>query len=140
MINQSNYDLAQQYLEYLDEVCQLEARCRKRQWLYLKYLLIWAGETSFDQVTELRPTFPAFLATVRLAGDGGTLAPARLKRIIQAAKRFFVWLKLAYLCEYQDVPLAWIEALQPLRNTEHPAEDDVAPRNEYEDDRLRGVS
>jgi len=122
MVNRCNYHLTQEYLAYLDGVCQLDVRSRERYWFYLKYLLIWADETSFERVVERRPTFPSFLGTVRLDGERGMLAPAILKKIIQTIKRFFVWLKLAYVREYRDLSLAWIEALRPPRSMELPAE------------------
>ena len=122
MVNRHNYHLTREYLAYLDGVCQLDVRSRERYWCYLKYLLIWADETSFEHVMEHRPTFPSFLATVRLDGGQGKLAPATLKKIIQTIKRFFTWLKLAYVREYRDLSLAWIEALRPPRGIELPAE------------------
>jgi site-specific recombinase XerD len=59
---------------------------------------------------------------VRLDGEQGKLAPSTLKRIIQTVKRFFTWLKLAYVREYRDLSLAWIEALRPPRGIELPTE------------------
>jgi len=122
MVNRHNYLLTKEYLAYLDGVCQLDVRSRERYWCYLKYLLIWADETSFERMVELRPTFPSFLATVRLDGEQGKLAPSTLKKIIQTVKRFFTWLKLAYVREYRDLSLAWIEALRPPRGIELPME------------------
>ena len=122
MVNRHNYHLTREYLAYLDGVCQLDVRSRERYWCYLKYLLIWADETSFVRVMEIRPTFPSFLATVRLDGEQGKLAPSTLKKIIQTVKRFFTWLKLAYVREYRDLSLSWIEALRPPRGIELPTE------------------
>ncbi len=122
MVNRHNYRLTREYLAYLDSVCQLDVRSRERYWFYLKYLLIWADETSFERVVDHRPTLPSFLATTRLDGERDRLAPATLKKIIQTIKRFFVWLKVAYVHEHRDLSLAWIEALRPPRSIELPAE------------------
>ena len=51
-------------------------------------------------------------------GEQGKLAPATLKKIVQTIKRFFTWLKLAYVREYRDLALSWIEALRPPRGIE----------------------
>ena len=118
IVNRHNYHLPREYLEYLDGVCQLDVCSRERYWCYLKYLLIWADETSFVRVMELRPTFPSYLATARLDGEQGKLAPSTLKKIVQTIKRFFTWLKLAYVREYRDLALSWIEALRPPRGIE----------------------
>ncbi len=122
MINRHNYHLAKQYLEYLDGVCQLDRGSLDRYWLHLKYLLLWVDEARLCQVVEIHPPFSSFLATAHLDGERGVHAPSTLKKIIQTAKRFFVWLKMTYPREYREVSMAWIEALRPPRSTE-PAQD-----------------
>ncbi len=118
MINRRNYQLAKQYLEYLDGVCQLDRGSLDRYWFYLKYVLMWVDDAALCQVAKIRPPFASFLATARLDGERSMLASSTLQKIIQTAKRFFVWLKMTYPREYREVSMAWIEALRPPRSTE----------------------
>lgn len=122
MVNRQNYHLTKEYLAYLAEVSQLDPRSVERYWFYLKYLLLWADEVLLGKVTNLRPTFSSFLATIRLDGEQGMLSPSTLKKIIQTVKRFLTWLKMTYPREFRDMSVAWIEALRPPRSVEQMAE------------------
>lgn len=121
MVNRHNYLLARECLAYLDGVCQLDVRSRERYWCYLKYRLLWADETSLCAGNRA-PPFPSFSATVRLDGEQGKLAPSTLTKIIQTVKRFFTWLMLAYVREYRDLSLVWIETPRSPRGVELPME------------------
>ncbi len=118
MINRTNYLTAKEYLRYLGEVHQLDRRSIDRYWFYLKYLLLWADESLLCNVAEIRPTFATFLSTTRRDGEGGALAPATLKKVIQTVKRFFTWVKLTYPREYRNLTTAWIETLRPPRGAQ----------------------
>ena len=118
MVNRQNYHHAKEYLAYLSEVSQLDARSVERYWFYLKYLLLWADEVMLSKVITLRPTFATYLAAQRLDGEQGTLSPVALKKIIQTVKRFLTWLKMTYPSEFREVSVAWIEALRPPRCVE----------------------
>lgn len=122
MVNRQNYHLTKEYLAYLAEVSQLDPRSVERYWFYLKYLLLWADEVLLGKVTNLRPTFSSFPATIRLDGEQGMLSPSTLKKIIQTVKRFLTWLKMTYPREFRDMSVAWIEALRPPRSVEQMAE------------------
>jgi site-specific recombinase XerD len=122
MVNRNNYQLTKAYLEYMQNVSQLNERSVERYWFYLKHLLIWADETLLSCAPDLRPTFSAYLASARLDKQSEPLAPTTLKKVIQTTKRFFTWLKTTYPRDFRGVSAAWIDTLRPPRSVE-PAED-----------------
>jgi integrase len=119
MVNRRNYLWAKEHLKYLAEVMQLSDRSIKRYWSYFKHLLLWADEIVFSKAPNVRPTFPTYLKDV-----GANLAPTTLKKIVNAAKRLFVWLKLTHPTQFRTVTKAWIDALRPPR-VDAPAPDHV---------------
>lgn len=118
MVNRTNYAAARSYLRYLDEVSQLDARSIRRYWFYLKYVLLWADETALCQAATIRPTFASYLAGECLDEVGEPLAPATLKKVIQTAKRFFLWLKMTEPRDYRDLSAGWIDTLRPPRGAQ----------------------
>ena len=113
MVNRDNYSLTKLYLTYLSEVAQLDAQSVQRYWFHLRHLLLWADAVAVGQAAEIRPAFPAYLATVRTAEGERPLAPVSAKKITQTTKRFFKWLLVTYPHEYRTFPAAWIETLRP---------------------------
>ncbi len=122
MVNRNNYQLAKAYLEYLQNVSQLNERSIERYWFYLRHLLIWADATLLNNAPDIRPTFPSYLTAVRSKEETEPLASTTLKKIIQTIKRFFSWLKTTYTHEFRAVSAAWINTLRPPRSIQ-PAED-----------------
>ena len=122
MVNRNNYQLAKAYLEYMQNVSQLNKRSIERYWFYLKHLLIWADETLLGHAPDIRPTFSAYLASVHLDRQAEPLAPTTLKKVIQTTRRFFTWSKTTYPRDFRGVSVAWIDTLRPPRSIE-PAED-----------------
>jgi len=120
MVNRSNYLWVKAHLNYLSEVAQLKANSVARYWFYLRHLLLWADEVPFSRVPDIRPTFPSYLASVRPRGETGTFAPATLKKIVNTAKRFFLWVKATYPREFRGLPKRWIDTLRPPRSVEPP--------------------
>jgi len=113
MVNRDNYLLTKLYLKYLSEVTQLDAQSVQRYWFHLRHLLLWADGVAVGQAAEIRPAFPAYIATVRGPEGDQPLAPVSAKKIIQTTKRFFKWLLVTYPHEYRAFPAAWIETLRP---------------------------
>ena len=130
MVDRRNYLLVKEYLDYLTEVFQLDARSVDRYWFYLKYLLLWADAILLGEVMSVRPTFASFLATSRLDGTRDPLSSTTLKKIIQLAKRFLTWAKMTYPREFRAMPVAWIEALRPPRSVEQTAEHEFVTLDE----------
>jgi len=123
MVNRSNYLWVKEHLKYLEEVKQLDSRSIGRYWSYLRHLLFWAGGVLFSRIVNVRPTFPSYLKNVRAYGDGDSLAPASLKKVINTSKRFFIWAKMAYPSEFRLVTKAWIDGLVVPRREIPPTPD-----------------
>jgi integrase len=123
VIRRSNYLLVGRYLQDLGEVYQLSGSSLGRYRFYLRHLLLWAGETPFQQAAKLRPTFPSYVSY--LPGRNGEipLASVTQKKIIEVSKRFFIWGKQNHPKEFGSLTTAWLESLRAPRvrenNEEH---------------------
>lgn len=115
MIQRSNYLLVRRYLLDLEEVYQLSSSSLGRYRFYLRHLLLWAGETPFQQAVKLRPTFPSYVSNLPGRQGDATLAPVTQKKIIEAGKRFFTWAKQNHPKEFGSLGTAWLESLRPPR-------------------------
>ncbi len=125
MVNRRNYLWTKAYLNYLLEDMQLADKSVNRYRFYLRHLLLWADEVLFSNAPSIRPAFPSYLASVRRDGKAETLAPTTLKKIVNTAKRFFVWLKMTFPTQCRPLTKAWIDALRPPRGVT------PAPDHEY---------
>lgn len=115
VIQRSNYLLVKRYLQDLGEVYQLSSSSLGRYRFYLRHLLLWAGETPFQQAAKLRPTFPSYVSNLPGRQGDTPLAPTTQKKIIEAGKRFFVWAKQNHPKEFGSLTTAWLESLRPPR-------------------------
>ncbi len=123
MIRRSNYLLVRRYLLDLGEVYQLSDSSLGRYRFYLRHLLLWAGETPFQQASKLRPTFQSYVSNLPSRNGEGLLAAVTQKKIIEVGKRFFTWGKENHPKEFGSLTTAWLECLRPPRiretNNEH---------------------
>ena len=123
MILRSNYILVRRYLLDLGEVYQLSDSSLGRYRFYLRHLLLWAGDTPFQQAAKLRPTFPSYVSNLPGRNGDMSLASATQKKIIEVGKRFFTWGKQNYPKEFGSLTTAWLESLRSSRvrdsNDEH---------------------
>lgn len=115
MIRRSNYLLVRRYLQDLGEVYQLSSSSLGRYRFYLRHLLLWAGETPFQQAAKLRPTFPSYVSNLPGRQGDTPLAPVTQKKIIEAGKRFFIWAKQNHHKEFGSLCTVWLESLRPPR-------------------------
>ncbi len=115
MVNRGNYHLTQAYLSHLRQVKQLNSCSVGRYRFYLRHLLLWADETSFGQIPDIRPTFSDFLIGSDSDRQIDLLAPTTLKKIVQTSKRFLTWAKLNHPRDFRSLSAAWIEDLCPPR-------------------------
>lgn len=115
MIQRSNYLLVRRHLQDLREVYQLSSSSLGRYRFYLRHLLLWAGETPFQQAAKLRPTFPGYVSYLPGRQKKTSLAPVTQKKIIEAGKRFFIWVKQNHPKEFGSLSAAWLESLRPPR-------------------------
>src|SRR5579859_637209 len=113
MVNRANYHLARRYLDHLRVLVQLTEQSLGRYWSYLRHLLLWADEMLFGEAPARRPTFPAYLAS-----RTPSLAPATVKKILQTAKRFFLWAKQASPRDFHGVAENWINTLRAPRQAQ----------------------
>ncbi len=123
VIRRSNYLLVRRYLLDLGEVYQLSGSSLVRYRFYLRHLLLWVGETPFQQAAKLRPTFPSYVSNLPGRNGEMPLAAVTQKKIIEVGKRFFTWGKQNYPKEFGSLTTAWLESLRSPRlretNNEH---------------------
>lgn len=103
------------HLACLEAELEMEPEVVLSYWFHLRYLWLWAGTTPLPQVVSLQPTLPVFLdaPSIDISQEPEPLTPASRRRMIQAARCFFVWAKIARRTQFQTMPFAWIETLQP---------------------------
>jgi len=115
VIQRSNYLLVRRYLRDLEEIYQLSGSSLSRYRFYLRHLLLWAGETPFQQAAKLRPTFPSYVSNLPGRQGETPLAPVTQKKIIEAGKRFFIWAKQNHPKEFGSLSATWLASLRPPR-------------------------
>lgn len=130
MIQRSNYLLVRRYLQDLEEVFQLSGSSLGRYRFYLRHLLLWAGETPFQQAAKLRPTFPSYVSNLPGRQVDAPLAPVTQKKLIESGKRFFIWAKQNHHKEFGSLSTAWVESLRPPRIRESSAEHEYVSQEE----------
>ena len=115
VIHRNNYLLVRRYLQDLGEVYQLSGSSLGRYRFYLRHLLLWSGETPFQQSAKLRPTFPSYVSNLPGRNSEVPLASVSQKKIIEVGKRFFTWGKQNYPKEFGSLTTAWLESLRAPR-------------------------
>ncbi len=116
VIRRSNYLLVKRYLQDLGEVYMLSDSSLGRYRFYLRHLLLWAGETPFQQASKLRPTFQSYVSNLPGRHGEGLLAKVTQKKIIEVGKRFFTWGKDNHPKEFGSLTTSWLESLRSPRN------------------------
>ncbi|MFZ2098720.1 MAG: site-specific integrase [Anaerolineales bacterium] len=115
MIRRSNYLLVRRYLQDLGEVYQLSDSSLGRYRFYLRHLLLWTGETPFQQAAKMRPTFPSYVSNLPGRHGEAQLASVTQKKIIEVGKRFFIWARQNHPKEFSSLSSAWLESLRSPR-------------------------
>ncbi|OGN81238.1 MAG: hypothetical protein A2X24_12935 [Chloroflexi bacterium GWB2_54_36] len=119
MINKANWRLWKVYLNDRLHVDQISKSSLKVEETYLRYLLEWADSTPFSKAPSISPTFPEYIRLARLDGKDEPLSPTHIKKILAAARRFFMWL-IEHDKEYRSLKLAWIDKIKVRRLSEVP--------------------
>jgi site-specific recombinase XerD len=123
VVRRSNYLLVRRYLQDLGEVYQLSGSSLGRYRFYLRHLLLWAGETPFQQAARLHPTFPSYVGNLPGRSGEAPMASVTQKKIIEVGKRFFAWVNQNHPKEFSSLTTAWLESLRAPRikeaNDEH---------------------
>lgn len=119
MINKKNWRLTKVYLNDRLHVDQISLSSLKVEETYLRYLLEWADNTPFSKAPSILPTFPEYMRFARMDGKVEPLSSTHVKKILAAARRFFIWL-YEHNKEYRSLKLAWINKIKVKRLAEVP--------------------
>ena len=95
----------------------------------MRYLLVWADERPFKQVTTFRPVFPEHMLTARLDGIGKPLSSDYIKKVLATARYFFSWLS-DNKSGYRKINQAWIRTIKTKRLAQKPKIKDAVTLDE----------
>lgn len=119
MINKENWAMIKKYLDYRKRIDQIAPGSLKVEQTYLRYALYWIGEKPFSKASAYLLTLPEFLLVGRFDGVERKLKPAFIKKILAAARRFFMWL-VENEPGYRLLKRSWIDSLKVKRLTDVP--------------------
>jgi len=108
LINRDNFLYIREFLDYLLNVKSRNKKSVERYQFWLRHLLLWAMERSFDTANRIKPAFPQYVNDLELA-------PESKKKIVETARSFFKWLKLYHSRQFVSLPAYWIEDLTPTK-------------------------
>ena len=131
MINRNNWKLTKVYLEYRESVDQLSSGSLDVEATYIRHILEWADNTTFQKVYAKRPTLPEYLLQTRWDGNRGQLSQVHIKKILATARRFFTWLSENYT-DYRVIKPNWINSLKPKRLGAVPKKRETVTLNEIQ--------
>lgn len=150
MINRGNWKVSKKYLTYRKEVHQLAPLSVRFEEGCIRHTLEWASESSFREVTNIRPTLPAYIVDARLDKSGEPLSHAYIGKIIRASHRLFTWLS-THQKGYRSITPEFLDSLRPPRIAEKQNKfvavtiDEImaiahAPANNIEERRIRAAA
>jgi len=116
MINRRNYQDVQEYLNYQENIRQIDAKSVQRLWAYLRHLIEWAGDQPLTNAKRIQPSFPSYLVSARNDGKDEPLAPITMKKTCETARMFFRWCIDEQPLRYKKVPLSWVDSIRPARS------------------------
>lgn len=117
MIYKKNWKLMKKYLEYRLKVDQITKGSMLKEQTHMRYLLEWAQDRSFRQVSIIRPSFPEYMLSSRLDGEEGQLSAVYIKKVLATARLFFTWLS-DNEAGYKHIKQAWIKTIKNKRLSE----------------------
>ncbi len=129
MINNKNWLLMKKYLDYRLRVDQITKGSMGKEQTHMRYLLEWAQDRSFHQVSDIRPTFPEYVLSSRLDGKEGQLSAVYIKKTLATARQFFTWLSEDE-AGYKHIKQAWIKKIKVKRLSNIPKNKDVVSLEE----------
>ncbi len=116
MINRENYLAIRGFLQFREEVLQLDPESVKVSFRWLKHLLKWADETPFPDAPTIRPVFPQYLLTVENQHKNkDRLSKATIKKACEYANAFFRWARENEPTRYGAISMSWIATIHPPR-------------------------
>jgi site-specific recombinase XerD len=129
MVNRDNYLWVKEFLAYLEDVHGLKSKSFSRYWFHLRYLLLWADMHLLSDVITLKPVFQAFVRELSRE-DGQPLSDSTKGRILQTARRFYHWARMAYPKNFMKVPAEWIDAMQMPKRAKSSSEHEFVTLDE----------
>ena len=112
MINRDNYQLSQEFLNYLSDIMRTKRVSVDRYRFYLRHILIWLDEIGVSDAYAHTPTFHTYIEANQATR---ALAPQTISKIMQVARRFFVWCKTKHPTRFKRLSRDWISSLRPAR-------------------------
>lgn len=129
MIDKKNIKLTKKFLEYRLHVDQIGDGSMRREKTHLRYVLFWAQETSFIDVSKLRPTLPEYILSNRISDKEGSLSSGYIKKMLATARLFFTWLS-DNEAGYKHIKQAWIKTLKVKRLADVPKNKEIVTLDE----------
>jgi integrase len=119
MINRDNWNLSKKYLDYREEIDNITCDSRKVEAVYIRYILEWADDIPFQKIEKIRPSLQEYLTKNRLDGKEERLSANHIKKVLNTARRFFIWLVDNHN-GFRSIKVSWINTLKPKRLEELP--------------------
>jgi hypothetical protein len=114
LVERKNFFKFRAYLFYLVEVTQVSQASADRYRFYLRHLLIWVGEKLLGEIASIRPTFPAYVASLPGKDGKESLTAETQKKIVDISKRFLLWAKANHPVEFSKLSSSFIECYIPF--------------------------
>ncbi|RPJ71545.1 MAG: site-specific integrase [Alphaproteobacteria bacterium] len=93
MINRDNWKLTKEFLRDRYKYDQLSPKSLRLEETWLRYLLEWAREITFDHVDNKNLKFTEYLKSARLNGEEKPFSTIYTKKVLATSRRFFIWLR-----------------------------------------------
>lgn len=114
MINRENWYLVRAYLKYRNEVDRVSLDTWKLEGTWLRNLIDWAGERSFQEVEKIRPTFPEYVET-RKKRNGEPISREYMRKVVSIARHFLGWLTMHKAGYRTKISSGWLDTLKLSR-------------------------
>lgn len=115
LINRDNYHDVMTYLRFQEEVKQSDQQTITNYWYRLRHLLEWAQDRRFTEADKIKPTYPAYVDTLRTYA-GRPIAASGFQDICKLARAFFSWAREEYQRPYRNIQKNWILSIRPPRS------------------------
>lgn len=112
MINRDNWIITEKWLDHMRNVRQAEEATIVRCRIYTRHILEWLDETRLIDAPQMRPTFPQYIVTAKMRGDG-RMSIDTIKRTMVGVKLFFKWLRNQDRRYFNALDHDWLESLRP---------------------------
>lgn len=114
MINRENWYLVRAYLKYRNEVDRVSMDTLKLEATWLRNLLDWAGERSFQEAEKIRPTFPEYVETKKKR-NGDPISREYMRKVVSMGRRFLGWLTMHKIGFRTKISSGWLDTLKLSR-------------------------